>query len=245
MATPQKIRCQVDKIINHSNGVYTVNLLPERLLPRFNPGQFLHLSLDGYDTSSFWPESRVFSIASAPSQRDRLIISYSVKGKYTKRMEKELKEGKWVWTKMPYGDFIIRDNCNVVLIAGGTGITAFISFINGLSSTFPKKVFLAYGVRNPDLLLYLPTIIDKLNICKQFQAFFFIERTDEDAGSLKVLSNSFMKGVISIDRICSLLENSNDLKFYIAGPPEMVQHTVNNLRNRSISNEMISVDAWE
>jgi len=90
MPTPQKLRCQVQKISNHGDHVYTVNLAPERPIPRFRPGQFLHLALDDYDHSGFWPESRVFSIASSITQRNVLRISYSVRGRYTARMENEL-----------------------------------------------------------------------------------------------------------------------------------------------------------
>jgi len=65
MATPQKLRCRIQKITDHGDHVYTADLSPERPLPRFKPGQFLHLTLDDYDPSGFWPESRVFSIASS------------------------------------------------------------------------------------------------------------------------------------------------------------------------------------
>ena len=40
---------------------------PNGRAPRFRPGQFLHLALDAYDPSGFWPDSRVFSIASRAS----------------------------------------------------------------------------------------------------------------------------------------------------------------------------------
>ena len=90
MATPQKLRCLVNKITDHGDHVYTVDLSLERPLPRFKPGQFLHLALDDYDPSGFWPESRVFSIASSITQRNVLRISYSVRGRYTARMENEL-----------------------------------------------------------------------------------------------------------------------------------------------------------
>ena len=145
MATPQKIRCQVKSIIDHDAHVYTVDLKPERLIPRFKPGQFLHLALDDYDPSGFWPESRVFSIASPPNQRERLSITYSVQGHFTSRMEKELEEGKLIWIKMPYGEFVVQDSGDVVLFAGGTGITAFTAFIDGLNQEFPYKIYLAYG----------------------------------------------------------------------------------------------------
>ena len=45
-------------------------------------------------------------------------------------MENELQEGQMVLVKLPYGDFVILDANNVALLAGGTGITAFIAFID-------------------------------------------------------------------------------------------------------------------
>ena len=66
MATPIKINCKVFSIDAHSDSVFTIKLKPSRRLPHFKPGQFLHLALDSYDpTGGYWPESRVFSIASA------------------------------------------------------------------------------------------------------------------------------------------------------------------------------------
>ena len=154
MATAQKLRCQVVRIVDHGEQVYTVDLRPERPAPRFRPGQFLHLALDEYDPSGFWPESRVFSIASAPAQRDLLRISYSVRGRFTARMAQELAEGGWVWVKLPYGEFVIEDGSDVVLFAGGTGITAFTAFLDGLTPAFPHAVYVAYGARSSDLLIY-------------------------------------------------------------------------------------------
>ena len=60
MATPQKIRCQVQQITAHGDHVYTVDLTPERPVPRFRPGQFLHLTLDDYDPSGFCPNPGSF-----------------------------------------------------------------------------------------------------------------------------------------------------------------------------------------
>src|SRR6476469_4200804 len=132
MAPAQKLRCTVDGVIAHGDRVYTVTLRPERPAPRFRAGQFLHMALDAYDPTGFWPESRVFSIASAPSQRDLLRITYSVQGAFTARMEAGLVPGREVWVKMPYGHFIIEPRGEVVLLAGGTGITAFTAFLEQL-----------------------------------------------------------------------------------------------------------------
>lgn len=247
MATPQKIRCQVQKITHHGDHVYTVNFKPERLMPRFRAGQFLHLTLDEYEPSSFWPESRVFSIASSPASRDNLQISYSVKGKYTLRMEKELREGRWLWAKLPYGDFVIEDTTNTVLMAGGTGITAFIAFIASISPEMQGRIFLAYGARKPDLLLYRDIIALKVKNHAGVKAFYFVESGNNDtmsAQDLKTLE-SVAAGCLSLDAIWNRVENPDTATFYIAGPPAMIQTLTEDLQKKGIEPDRIKVDAWE
>lgn len=175
MAVAQKLRCRVEQIKDHGDHVYTVELRPERPAPRFRPGQFLHLALDEYDPSGFWPESRVFSIANSPLERDRLRISYSVRGRFTARMERELAGHRWVWVKLPYGDFVIDAGRDVVMFAGGTGITAFTAFLAHLDSAYPRGVFLVYGARNRRLLIYRDLVCRCLEKAPQVQARFFLE----------------------------------------------------------------------
>ena len=246
MGTPQKLRCLVDKITDHGDHVYTVDLKPERLVPRFKPGQFLHLTLDDYDPSGFWPESRVFSIASSPNQRNHIKISYSVRGRYTARMENEIKEGRWVWVKLPYGDFVIKDTKNVVLLAGGTGITAFIAFIESYTASC-NSIFLAYGARKQELLLYRCVIDAKACTNDGFNALYFSETDNQNDVSDATHSQSpeCLTGCLSIEKIWSRLESHSESKYYIAGPPAMIQALTANLRNKGIEPEKIKIDAWE
>lgn len=246
MATPQKLRCLINKITDHGDHVYTVDLAPERPLPRFKPGQFLHLTLDDYDPSGFWPDSRVFSIASSPAQRDHLKIAYSVKGLYTTRMENELQEGRWVWVKLPYGDFVIQNAKNVVLLAGGTGITAFSAFIDGLTNEFHNNIFLAYGARKPELLLYRDIIESKEGTNNGFHASYFVEVDDTNKRDAnKEQSAKFFTGYLALEAIWSWLEKPREATYYIAGPLAMIKVLTLDLLQKDISPEMIKVDAWE
>lgn len=246
MATPQKLCCQVNKIIDHGDHVYTVDLAPERSLPRFKPGQFLHLTLDDYDPSGFWPESRVFSIASSHAQRNNLRISYSVKGRYTARMENELQKGRMVWVKLPYGDFMIREASNVALLAGGTGITAFIAFIDDLTNQFHNNIILAYGVRKPELLIYRESIDAKSRTNKGFHALYFIEADNhEQIDTTNTQKPEYLTGYLSLEAIWSRLINPQEVTYYIAGPPAMIKVLTGNLLKKNILPEMIKVDAWE
>ena len=240
MPVPQKIRCRVERILDHGDHVYTVDLIPERKVPQFRSGQFLHLALDEYDPSRFWPESRVFSIASSPSQRDRLRISYSVRGRFTARMERELELNRWVWVKLPYGEFVIDGAKDVVLFAGGTGITAFVAFLDGLTSNFPNNVSLIYGARNSNLLIYLDLFQQRVQTFPQFHIFCFVEHSnDEDP-----VPNAFL-GYLSVAPVWSKIENHLEANYYLSGPPEMLKVISRELIERSISKESIKIDAWE
>jgi ferredoxin-NADP reductase len=244
MPVAQKLRCRVEQLINHGEHVYSVELLPERRAPTFRPGQFLHLALDEYDPSGFWPDSRVFSIASAPAANSRLRISYSVRGRFTTRMERELQVGCWVWIKLPFGEFEIDDTQDAVLFAGGTGITAFTAFLDGLTLEYRKNIYLIYGARNSNLLIYRYLIEQQAKLVPQFRYQLFVEHPDtrvEDlADDLAVIP-----GRICIDTIwprISLLEHA---EYYISGPPTMLAALSSDLHARGVRPDAIGMDAWE
>jgi len=246
MPVVQKLRCQVEKIVDYGEHVYTVELRPERPAPKFFPGQFLHLALDEYDPSGFWPESRVFSIASSPAQRDRLRISYSVRGRFTARMEKEMRQGVWVWVKLPYGEFVIPDQNDVVLFAGGTGITAFTSFLDGLTPQFRHRVYLAYGARRRNLLIYRDLVQEKSRAVPQFRVLFFIEEVPgggpppggAESGEERI-------GSVSVESIWAELQNPGRAVYYLSGPPLMLKAISQDLGRRGVAPGAIQVDAWE
>src|SRR5664280_2838940 len=102
------IRCQVKQILDHGGQLYSLFLEPESPAPTFLPGQYLSLALDGYSPGGVWPESRAFSIASAPAERSLLRITYAVKGQFSARMEAGLRLGSPVWVNMPFGEFTIN-----------------------------------------------------------------------------------------------------------------------------------------
>jgi len=258
MSMPRKLRCTVESIVDHGGRVYTVDLKPERPAPAFLPGQFLHLTVDDYDPAGFWPESRVFSIASSPGERDRIRICYSVKGRYTQKMERALAVGRDVWIKLPYGEFVIRPDSEVVLFAGGTGISAFASFVEMLTPQLAQAVTLVYGARSPELLLFSDMIMARFAKVARFNVIFFTETADASfAGRLAALPRvpSCYSGRISLDTIIRLL--SSDLRppiselhhpssvFYLAGPPVMISALSSGLRIHGVAPEQIRIDAWE
>jgi ferredoxin-NADP reductase len=246
MAVVQKLICTVEKIVNHGEHVYTLDLEPERALPRFHPGQFLHLALDDYDPSSFWPESRVFSIASSPIDRRNLRISYSVRGRFTARMERELHEGQRIWIKMPYGEFIIDGKSDIALIAGGTGITAFTAFLAGLKPEFSHTVYLAYGARNRDLLIYRPLLEKRAKEISQLKVLYFMEDgVNNPLHPEPAAERNEYSGRIALPTLWQKVRNPFEAVFYISGPPLMLKNISQELCDAGIKPEAIRIDAWE
>jgi len=238
MGMPQKIRCEVVRIINHGGNVYSLKIKPERPTPHFQPGQFMHLAVDPYEPGDFWPESRVFSIASSPTKRDHLDITYSVVGSFTTKMEQKIQIGSEVWAKFPYGDFIIQSKSDVVLIAGGTGITAFTAFLERLNPDQEQSVSLFYGARNQELLIFKPLVERKLEEVKTLSAWYFIEEGELDEKE-RVLS-----GRLSVQFILPKIIHPLNSDFYLSGPPAMLKKLSLDLKSQAIMPEHIKIDAW-
>ncbi len=232
---PLKLPCTVAEVLDHGEQVYSVVLTPAQPAPRFQPGQFLHLALDPYSPGDFWPDSRAFSIASPPAERRSLRITYAVKGQFTRRMQAELQPGREVWAKLPYGEFTVNPQVPACLLAGGTGITAFSAFLSGLAPDYPQPVYLFYGARRPDLLIYRPLVEAAGRRCPNLQAFYFSEQPG--AGCLP--------GRMDLDRIWSCLPGQAGMLFYLAGPPEMIRLFTQGLAGRGVDAGCILVDAWE
>jgi ferredoxin-NADP reductase len=236
MPPAQKLRCVVDDIVAHGDRVYTVTLKPERPAPRFRAGQFLHLALDRYDPTRFWPESRIFSIASAPDERSLLHITYSAQGAFTSRMEKELSRGREVWVKMPYGEFVIEPRGEIVLLAGGTGITAFTAFLQQLNGSEQCSVLLAYGARHEGLLIYRNLVDQCAARASDLTTLYFLEQTTDTMA---------VAGRVAIEPLWSRLQHPLDASYFIAGPPLMLKAIEADLRTRNVQPDAIHIDAWE
>ena len=230
MAVVRKIPCLVRAVTDHGERVYTVELEPSMAVPNFKPGQFLHLALDAPEPGGFWPESRVFSIASSPRERDRLAITYAVKGAFTARMERELAAGGRVWVKLPYGEFVVDSSRDAVLFAGGTGVTAFTAFLQSLTPEWAPSVMLFYGARTPNLFVYGPLVEACAREVPSMRCNLVCEETH---------------GRLDVDSAWPAIVTLRDPVFYLSGPPPMLAALTAQLLERGISPAAIRIDAWE
>jgi ferredoxin-NADP reductase len=147
-----------------------------------------------------------------------------------------------IWVKLPYGEFIIDGNNNIVLIAGGTGITAFTAFLDGLRKEHEHDVYLFYGVRRRDLLIYRRSLEQRAKEIPQLRIFYFVEQDMGD--TLKIEENEFL-GRLSVSTLLPMIRNPLEAIFYLSGPPQMLKVLSHDMTCADIQRESIRIDAWE
>lgn len=190
-------------------GVVEVTLAPtDRRLP-FRAGQFIFLSFDNEGLSREW---HPFSISSAESS-DKLMIDVKSLGAYTETLTRLLPymTGITVRVEGAYGRFSYRNfgNTNQIWVAGGIGITPFLSMAQALGDG-PYNVDLYYSVKTESELIDLNTLaIHQSSVPgKVFRVIPFISEK----------YNTFLSAKI-------IAKNSGDLSgrdFLLCGPPPMM-----------------------
>ena len=246
MSQPIHFPATIVQVIRHSPDVVSLILESQKRLPKFAPGQFLHLSLDEYDPSRHWPESRVFSVANAVADRKTIRLTISKQGRYTTRVLDGAKEGGVVACKGPYGEFVVgrAPTPKVALIAGGTGVTPFAAFMDSaLDSTAlgVTQCRLFYGARTPDLLVYRELADRCASALPAFCASYFVEGTDRAEGRL----DGLRIGRLDIPTIAADLAPATDWTYYLSGPKLMITTFRQQLLSQySIPESQVIIDAW-
>jgi CDP-4-dehydro-6-deoxyglucose reductase len=124
----------------------------------FMPGQFVTLDLPIHEkVNKRW---RSYSIASWPDGSNifELVIVLDKNGSGTSYIFNEIKEGSHFTFRGPQGVFNLKEPIenDVVMICTGTGIAPFRSMVQHLhlQNTAHKNIYLVFGCRTKDSLLY-------------------------------------------------------------------------------------------
>jgi ferredoxin-NADP reductase len=246
MAQAVHFKAVVEKVDRHDANVASFRLKSEKRLPRFVPGQFIHLSLDEYDGTGFWPESRVFSVANAVADRRTVDLTIGRQGKYTSRILDEVSAGDAVWAKGPYGQFTVHGRHGwgrAVLIAGGTGITPFCAFMDAalVRGALPlDQVILYYGARTVDLLIFRGLAERCAGKLVGFRVNCFAEQGASGGGS------EIRAGALDLTRIMAETGDRQDTAYYLSGPRAMTGSFQQRLVDEfGVRRERVLIDAWE
>ncbi|MBT7790861.1 MAG: FAD-dependent oxidoreductase [Calditrichaeota bacterium] len=224
----KKYKSEVISISNPIEGVYTLKLAPQKGRFKYSPGQFLHLAIDdSYDGVGQWPDSRCFSLQSNTNE-ENIRITYAVKGKFTREMEQTLTTGSEVWLKLPYGELFSQshEKTKVVFIAGGTGITPFLSLFTDASfgEYISPKIYLGFKTEKYNIYEH------ELNLVRSNSYTIAMLLEDID-------------GKLDIRSIFS--DNGTDASYFISGPPVMITTFKSKLKKYGVPSNNIYTDDWE
>lgn len=168
--------------VKHPNGTTSEVTLRAKGEPikHAHAGQFLFVRFSGDKILS---ESHPFTISSAPHE-DVLRLTIKASGDYTRHLFDHLKEGSDAIVEGAYGLFNYKSGGDKqIWLAGGIGITPFLSFLRDLKSKLNHEVHFYYTVRHPEEAVFADEIN---NITKQHPNLKSKIRFSSIHGSLSV-----------------------------------------------------------
>lgn len=205
----------VSRIESIGHDTILVTLSPKHSGRRisFAPGQYAAI---GYKINGRPSVTRCFSIVSSPNQNE-LQFAIRVIGDFTHSVA-QLKKRDKVFVYGPFGDFIIdpRQDRNVIMLAGGIGVTPFISMVRAASeSRLGIPITLLYSVQNQDNIPFFEELLRLQANNPLFRVVFFVTRGEVDHIRGRVLA---LKGRINEQRLKKLTaESFNRFSYFICG----------------------------
>jgi predicted ferric reductase len=202
-----KIKAVVNDVII-KDSVTEIYLKPLRKTLKFNPGQFIFVSFR--NSRSISKESHPFTISSG--QNEEIIrISPKKSGDGTNTFPK-LEKGVETLVQGPYGMFgdeALRNKKDELWIAGGIGITPFLSMMHSDSITSrPQKVELIYSYSEPDEGVYIDEINKALSRNTNFKIHNYC---------------SNLSGRLDVEKISQMIKlDIKSIKIFLCGPSAMM-----------------------
>lgn len=201
----------------------------------FVPGQYCTLSFP----DKFRDESRPFTFASSPGQKEMFELTIKKMGDFTSELFK-LRSGDRMILKGPNGENLNFDGSvkeDVVFLAGGSGITPFMSAIRYASEKkLPNHMILFFSNRTDGDIIYRR----ELEGLKSDNIKIVHTLSDEWPQNWEG-----ERGRISREMIERHVESARGKLWYICGPPPMVSSMKGILVEIGVPDEMTRVEDWQ
>ena len=186
----------------------------------FISGQYLTITLPEPLYTDAKGNSRTFSIASAPQEREHLLIATRMTGSALKRSLAEVPLGTPVSIFGPVGDFTLPDAtpAPLVFIAGGIGITPFRSMaLDAAKRQLPHQITLIYSNRTPE---GAPFLDELAGIAATYPNFRYLPTITEAEHARQPWTGE--RRLVNADFLRECIGDVTRPTFYLAGPPGLV-----------------------
>ena len=222
-----RLRYNVKEVRHLTANVFELLLVPSgsRNL-NFIPGQFVFMSLSG---RSMKHETHPFSISSAPDPNG-FILTVKALGDYSAWLS-GVNPTTEVLIEGPYGRFsyLYEENSSYLWIAGGIGITPFVSMARSVSTTGSAVIDLFYCVRDPSEAVYSDELNNIASQNPKFHVYLWCSK---------------QSGRLSADAIARTCGDIHDKEAYICGPPAMMMDMRKQLRRLNLPAKQIHTEEF-
>lgn len=145
-------RYRVAQVERLHGSVVEVSLLPEQSSMPFRAGQFLFI---GFPAEKKLTEMHPFTISSPPNM-EQLKLTIKSSGDFTHQLHSGLQAGVEARIDGSYGMFDYKTGGErQVWIAGGIGVTPFLSWVRDFDASLDFEIDFFYTVSTPDEALFL------------------------------------------------------------------------------------------
>lgn len=232
-------------LVENSNtsiaGSLIITLKPKNASDIFNfkPGQYAMLSF--YDKAGRFFINHPFSIASAPNQNGILVFGIKILGRFTQNLQK-LEIGSQVEILGPFGNFVFdpKKHQDVVSIAGGVGITPFISAAEyATANHLTNRITLLYSVRTIKDALFYDYIKKLASINSNFKPKLKVTQ-ETITGDFDYCENGYITKESITENVGSVLGKD----FFICGPGQFMKVMSDNLLALGVPSKKIHQEAF-
>jgi predicted ferric reductase len=197
------------------------------------PGQFLLLSLlhNGRRT-----EPHPFTISSSPTGGD-LAVSVKAVGDFTSTV-KDTTKADGAYIDMPYGifSFLNYDAPNLVFIAGGIGITPFISMLRYmLDKRLERNVILIWGNKTEKDIAFRAELEQISAVMPSLRVIHVLSNQPEWPGE---------QGYVDTEMLHKHLDGFENPQVFVCGPPTMMTKVVKALQQVGVPKARIHFERF-
>ena len=226
------------RLENESGTICSFYLFPQdgQPLPPFEPGQFLTLKIPERGKGS--QVIRCYSLSERP--RDdyyRVSIRRMPGGRGSGTMHDAVQEGDWLDVRAPAGEFCIEVRCTrpLVMMAGGVGLTPFLSMMSALAHHAPgTEAWLFYSVCRREDLIQLGELKRLCGLGRNLNLVICV--TDDP--NPETLPPEWERERISSELLARYLPSLN-YDFYFCGPPPMMRAIESLLKKAGVAADRI------